>query len=58
MASSAYKYEVGAGKSEVKQITTNVVQNNYIEQNPEMPSETHRKLYNISQNLAAEIAGA
>lgn len=58
MASSAYRYEVGVGKSEVKSITTNVVQNNYIEQNPEMPSETHRKLKNVSENLAAEITGA
>lgn len=57
MASSAYKYEAGAGKSEVKSITTHVVQNNYIEQNPEMPSETYRKLKNVSENLAAEIAG-
>lgn len=57
MASSAYKYDVTAGKSSVKSITTNVVQNNYIEQNPEMPSETYRKLNNVSQNLAAEIAG-
>lgn len=57
MSSSAYKYETGSGKSNVKSITTNVVQNNYIEQNPEMPSETYRKLNNVSQNLAAEIAG-
>lgn len=57
MSSSAYKYEAGLGKSDVKSITTNVVQNNYIEQNPEMPSETYRKLSNISQNLAAEIVG-
>lgn len=58
IASSAYSYEAGAGKSEVKSITTNVVQNNYIEQNPEMPSETYRKLNNVSQKLAEELAGA
>lgn len=58
MASSVYRYEAGEGKSEVKSITTNVVQNNYIEQNPETPSETYRKLENVSQSLAAEISGA
>lgn len=57
MSSSAYKYDAVSGKSSVKSITTNVVQNNYIEQNPEMPSETYRKLNNVSQSLAAEIAG-
>ena len=57
ISSSAYKYEAGAGKSTPQSITTNVVQNNYIEQNPELPSETYRKLNNVSQNLAAEIAG-
>lgn len=57
IAGSAYRYEEGAGKTAVKSITTNVVQNNYIEQNPEMPSETYRKLRNVSENLAAEIAG-
>lgn len=55
MTSSAYKYEAGAGKSNVQSITTNVVQNNYIEQNPEMPSETYRKLNNVSENLAKTV---
>lgn len=50
-----YKYEAGANKPETK--TVNITQQNYIEQNPEMPSETYRKLNNISVNLATEIAG-
>lgn len=53
MASSVYRYEAGANKP--SGITNNIVQNNYIEQNPEMPSETFRKLNNISENLAAQI---
>lgn len=57
ISSSAYRYEAGAGKSTPQSITTNVVQNNYIEQNPELPSETYRKLNNVSQSLAAEISG-
>ncbi len=57
MASSAYKYDTESGKSSVKSITNNVVQNNYIEQNPETPSETYRKLNNISENLASQLAG-
>lgn len=53
--SSSYKYEAGANKPQTTSV--NVTQNNYIEQNPELPSETYRKLNNVSQNLAAEIAG-
>lgn len=34
-----------------------VNQNNYIQQNPEMPSETYRKLKTIDENLAAQLAG-
>lgn len=52
---SNYKYEEGAGKPVTQNITVN--QTNNIEQNPELPSETYRKLNNISQNLAAELAG-
>lgn len=53
---SNYKYEAGSNKPNGS-TTVNVTQNNYIEQNPEMPSETYRKLNNVSQNLAAEFAG-
>ena len=55
MASSVYKYETGTNKPQTTSI--NITQQNYIEQNPEMPSETYRKLNNVSQNLAAEFAG-
>ncbi|MCI8655024.1 MAG: hypothetical protein HFJ48_04015 [Clostridia bacterium] len=55
IAGSAYRYEAGANKTQVSNV--NVTQNNYIQQNPEMPSETHRKLKNISENLAEELAG-
>ena len=34
-----------------------VNQNNYIQQNPEMPSETYRELKTIDENLAAQLAG-
>ncbi|MCI8481717.1 MAG: hypothetical protein HFJ27_01150 [Clostridia bacterium] len=57
MASSVYRYESGINKPQAKTIQTNVTQNNYIQQNPEMPSETYRKLNNVSRNLAAELAG-
>ena len=50
---SAFDYKAGANKPQ----TINVYQTNNIEQNPELPSETYRKLNNVSQNLAAEIAG-
>lgn len=53
--SGIYKYEAGANKPQTKNI--NITQQNYIEQNPEMPSEAYRKLKNVSENLAAEIAG-
>lgn len=55
MASSVYKYEAGTNKPQTTSI--NITQQNYIEQNPEMPSETYRKLNNVSQSLAAEFAG-
>jgi len=54
--SSNYKYEAGSNKPNGS-TTVNVTQNNYIEQNPEMPSEAYRKLNNVSQNLATELAG-
>lgn len=55
IAGSAYKYEAGENKPKVSSV--NVTQINNIEQNPEMPSETYRKLNNISQKLAEEFAG-
>lgn len=55
IAGSVYKYEAGANKPQTK--TINVTQQNYIEQNPEMPSETYRKLRNVSEKLAEEFAG-
>lgn len=48
-----YRYEAGANKPQTK--TINVYQTNNIEQNPEMPSETYRKLNNVSENLAAQL---
>lgn len=54
-ASASYKYEAGMNKPQTN--TVNVTQNNYIEQNPEMPSETYRKLRNIDEELAASLAG-
>ena len=55
--STAYQYEQATSKAQTKTVQTNVTQNNYIQQNPEMPSETYRKLNNVSRNLAAELAG-
>lgn len=52
---SSYKYEAGANKPQTK--TINITQQNYIEQNPEMPSETYRKLKDIDERLAADLAG-
>lgn len=54
--SGIYQYEAGKNKPQTTK-TVNVTQNNYIEQNPEMPSEAQRKLKNISEKLATEIAG-
>ena len=54
-ASSSYKYEEGANKPKTQ--TINVYQTNNIEQNPEMPSETYRKLKNIDEQLASSLAG-
>jgi len=53
--SSNYRYEEGQGKPVTQNITVN--QTNNIEQLPELPSETYRKLNNISENLAAELSG-
>lgn len=48
------QYEAGAGKPQTQSI--NIYQTNNIEQNPELPSETYRKLRNISEELAAQLS--
>ena len=57
LTSASYQYTAGANKPQVSSKTVNVTQNNYIEQNPEMPSETHRKLDNTSRKLAEQLLG-
>ena len=57
LSSSVYKYETGTNKPQVASKTINVYQTNNIEQNPELPSETYRKLKNIDEQLAAQLAG-
>ena len=52
----SYSYNAGANKPQVTTKTINVYQTNNIEQNPELPSETYRKLKNVSNQLAAELA--
>ena len=53
--SGVYRYETGNNKPKTQ--TINVYQTNNIEQNPEMPSETYRKLRNIDEQLASSLAG-
>lgn len=53
--SGMYKYEAGSNKPQTQ--TVNVYQTNNIEQNPEMPSETYRKLNNVSEKLAEQLTG-
>lgn len=53
--SGMYRYEEGSNKPQTQ--TINVYQTNNIEQNPEMPSETYRKLRNIDEQLASGLAG-
>ena len=53
--SGMYRYEEGSNKPQTQ--TINVYQTNNIEQNPEMPSETYRKLKNIDEQLASSLAG-
>ena len=55
--SSGYMYNATANKPQVTSKTINVYQTNNIEQNPELPSETYRKLKNIDEQLAAQLAG-
>lgn len=53
--SGMYRYEAGSNKPQTQ--TINVYQTNNIEQNPEMPSETYRKLRNIDEHLASSLTG-
>lgn len=53
----SYSYTPEANKPQVTSKTINVYQTNNIEQNPELPSETYRKLKNIDEQLAAQLAG-
>lgn len=53
-SSSGYNYTSNANKPNSNGI--NVIQNNYIQQTPEMPSETYRKLRNIDEELASSLA--
>lgn len=53
----SYSYNAEANKTQVTTKTINVYQTNNIEQNPELPSETYRKLKNIDEQLAAQLAG-
>ena len=55
MTSASYRYTAGNNKPSVTRVT-NVTQQNYIQQMQEMPSETYRKLNNISQKLASELS--
>ena len=50
-----YKYEAEANKPQATTKSINITQNNYIEQNPELASETYRKLRNIDEELAAQL---
>ena len=52
---SAGSQAIKGSNISTKNVTVN--QNNYIQQNPEMPSETYRKLKTIDENLAAQLAG-
>lgn len=52
----SYSYNAGANKPKIANKTINVYQTNNIEQNLELPSETYRKLKNVSSQLAAELA--
>lgn len=54
---SNYKYNAESNKPKIETKTVNVYQTNNIEQNPELPSEAYRKLKNIDEQLAAQLAG-
>ena len=51
----SYSYNPEQNKPQVTSKTINVYQTNNIEQNPELPSETYRKLKNIDEELAAQL---
>ena len=53
----SYTYNPEQDKPKITSKTINVYQTNNIEQNPELPSETYRKLKNIDEELAAQLAG-
>ena len=53
----SYSYDAEANKPQVASKTINIYQTNNIEQNPELPSETYRKLKNIDEQLAAQLVG-
>ena len=53
----SYTYRAGQSKPQVTNKTINVYQTNNIEQNPELPSETYRKLKAVDEQLAAQLAG-
>lgn len=56
-SSNGYMYNAASNKPQLASKTINVYQTNNIEQNPELPSETYRKLRNIDEQLAAQLAG-
>lgn len=53
----SYSYDAEANKPQAASKTINIYQTNNIEQNPELPSETYRKLKNIDEQLAAQLVG-
>ena len=53
----SYSYTPNANKPQITSKTINVYQTNNIEQNPELPSETYRKLKAVDEQLAAQLAG-
>ena len=57
LANSGFRYNATTNKPQLASKTINVYQTNNIEQNPELPSETYRKLRNIDEKLAAQLAG-
>ena len=54
---SGYSYNAGSGYNPITSKTITVNQTNNIVQNPEMPSETYRKLKDIDEQLAAQLSG-
>lgn len=56
-AQGIYKYEAAKDKPSATGKSISIQQYNTIQQTPETPSETYRKLNNVSQKLAEEFAG-